>query len=150
VSADQVGPASFDLGDESSIPHEVVEGILAEGIAEVKNAMDDIYENLSAGTFSDCVVANMKAITLEMGNTVSLLSSQDRSGMRPKHRAAVAIFQEFLRRLGDNDLTLDSSAHAMARFARDAVTFLECVHMCMHENTGRQKRHYWKKRFLNG
>ena len=50
----------------------------------------------------------------------------------------------------DNDIQVDAAEADLVTFAKDAVRFLECMHICMLEETDRKKRHRWKKRFLDG
>jgi hypothetical protein len=53
-------------------------------------------------------------------------------------------------RMRANDIQEDAADEELVVFAKDAVRFLECMHVCMLEETDRKKRHRWKKRFLDG
>ncbi len=147
MSAEQCGPAVFPA---SRLPHQIAEGVLAEAVAEIKNALDDIYENMGADRLDECLAANQTVMMLEANKVGALLDDVDDSDLRPKHRAARAIFAEFKRRMFNNVLEGGAGPRPTATFARDVVTFLECVHMCLREDTDRKKRYYWKRRFLDG
>ena len=155
MSAVQTGEATFpalprETGSKDIFPREIVEGMLAMAVREVKFAMDDIYESLGGLDQDERVEGNYLAIGLESASVVDMLSAYHDAALSPKHRAARALFVELCRRLEANDLRDDKSGEAMARFAVDMVTFLEAVHMCLLEGTDRKKRYYWKKRFLDG
>jgi hypothetical protein len=54
-----------------------------------------------------------------------------------------------LERMRDNDIQEDAEIGGLELFAKDAVRFFECMHVCMLEETDRKKRHRYKKRFID-
>ena len=86
---------------------------------------------------------------MELMGLIHMLSGYHDAALRPKHRACRQIVVNMLERMRDNDIQEDAEVEDLERFAKDAVRFFECMHVCMLEETDRKKRHRHKKRFLD-
>ena len=128
----------------------VVEGLIAEALSQCKVALDVAYYATADMPRDEAVVSAFKLIGMELLNLVSMLEGYHDAALRPKHRACRQIVVGMVERMRDNDIQVDAAEEDLVTFAKDAVRFLECMHICMLEETDRKKRHRWKKRFLDG
>jgi hypothetical protein len=130
----------------------VIEGLLAETVASIKLALDAVKEAFE-GDLPDkngIVVGSFGVMAMDLINTLEMMSGYHDAALRPKHRACRAIMVAFLERLKANDLQDGSTEFSRSAFIKDAVAFLESIHICMLESTDRKKRFRWKKRFMDG
>lgn len=129
----------------------IVEGLLAESLSSIKHSVDYLYGELADhANNSDVVVGTFRVIAIDLMGMVDMLVGYHDAALKPKHRAVRAIFVGMIERMKDNDLQEDASPERQARFAKDVVSFLESAHICMLEGTNRKKRHYYKRKFLDG
>ena len=128
----------------------VVEGLIAEALSQCKSALDVAYYDQAGLSREDAIIAAFKIMGLELLNLVSMLEGYHDAALRPKHRACRQMVVGMVERMRDNDIQVDATGEDLVTFAKDAVRFLECMHICMLEETDRKKRHRWKKRFLDG
>lgn len=128
----------------------IVEGLIAECVVSCKQSLDVVYYNQTDMSIEDALISSFKLIGMELMNLIDMLSGYHDAALRPKHRACRQIVVNMLERMRSNDIQEDAEAEDLELFAKDAVRFFECMHVCMLEETDRKKRHRWKKRFLDG
>lgn len=128
----------------------IVEGLIAECVVSCKQSLDVVYYNQTDMSIEDALISSFKLIGLELMNLIDMLSGYHDAALRPKHRACRQIVVSMLERMRSNDIQEDAEPEDLELFAKDAVRFFECMHVCMLEETDRKKRHRWKKRFLDG
>ena len=128
----------------------VVEGLIAEALSQCKVALDVADYEQAAISREQAVVSAFKLMGMELLNLIGLLEGYHDAALRPKHRACRQISVGMVERMRANDIQEDAADEELVVFAKDAVRFLECMHVCMLEETDRKKRHRWKKRFLDG
>ena len=128
----------------------VVEGLVAESLSSCKQSLDVVHYNTSGLTLGQALVASYRLIAMELMGLIDMLSGYHDAALRPKHRACRQIVVNMLERMRSNDIQDDAEPEDLELFAKDAVRFFECMHVCMLEETDRKKRHRYKKRFLDG
>jgi len=130
----------------------IVEGLLAESLASIKASLDYLYGQIGpdSSPAEEDIVNTFKSIAIDLMSMVAGLTGYHDAALKPKHRAVRSVYVAMLARMKDNDIQGGGEPGELARFAEDVVDFLECVHVCMLEGTTRQKRHYYKKRFIDG
>ena len=128
----------------------VVEGLIAECLSSCKQSLDVAYYDQAGLSLEDSLICSFKVIGMELMGLVDMLSGYHDAALRPKHRACRQIVVNMPERMEPNDIQEDAEPEDLALFAKDAVRFFECMHVCMLEDTDRKKRHRWKKRFLDG
>ena len=128
----------------------VVEGLIAEALGQCKGALDGVYYEQAEMPREQAIVSAFKLMGMELLSLVSLLEGYHAAALRPKHRACRQIVVGMVDRMKANDIQEGAAEGGLVAFAKDAVRFLECMHVCMLEETDRKKRHRWKKRFLDG
>jgi len=127
----------------------VVEGLIAECLSSCKQSLDVVYYNQTDLSTEDALISSFKLTAMELMNLIDMLSGYHDAALRPKHRACRQISVNMLERMRDNDIQDGAEVEDLERFAKDAVRFFECMHVCMLEETDRKKRHRYKKRFLD-
>jgi len=127
----------------------VVEGLIAECLSSCKQALDIAYYGHENLTTEQALVSAFKLVGMELMSLVDMLVGYHDAALRPKHRACRQIVVGMLERMRDNDIQEGAEVEDLERFAKDAVRFFECMHVCMLEETDRKKRHRHKKRFLD-
>ena len=127
----------------------VVEGLIAECLSSCKQALDIAYYGHENLTTEQALVSAFKLVGMELMSLVDMLVGYHDAALRPKHRACRQIVVGMLERMRDNDIQEGAEVEDLERFAKDAVRFFECMHVCMLEETDRKKRHRYKKRFLD-
>ena len=127
----------------------LVEGLVAECLSSCKQSLDVVYYNQTDMSTEDALVSSFKLIGMELMNLIDMLSGYHDAALRPKHRACRQIVANMLERMRDNDIQEDAEIGGLELFAKDAVRFFECMHVCMLEETDRKKRHRYKKRFID-
>ena len=127
----------------------IVEGLIAECVASCKQSLDVVYYGQADLSPQDALVSSYKLIGLELMSLIDMLAGYHDAALRPKHRACRQIVVGMLERMRDNDIQEGAEVEDLERFAKDAVRFFECMHVCMLEETDRKKRHRHKKRFLD-
>ena len=128
----------------------IVEGLIAECVASCKQSLDVVYYSQTNLSIQDALVSSFKLMGLELMGLIDMLTGYHDAALRPKHRACRQIVANMVERMRDNDIQSDASPEDLELFAKDAVRFFECMHVCMLEETDRKKRHRHKKRFLDG
>ena len=133
-----------------SFPKEVVEGLLADAIAQVKESLDSIHSHIGKDDFS--VIVNFEAkncmnIASDVGH---FLCDVNDACLSPKHKATKHVFSKYKDNLSEYDFGRDLTDEEMASFARETISFLGSAHHCLSEGSTRQKRYYWKKRYVDG
>ncbi len=128
----------------------IVEGLIAECLSSCKQSLDVVYYNQTDLSIEDALISSFKLIAMELMGLVDMLSGYHDAALRPKHRACRQIVVNMLERMQSNDIQEDAEPEDLELFAKDAVRFFECMHVCMLEETDRKKRHRYKKRFLDG
>tara|TARA_R110000796_G_scaffold71989_3_gene163156 strand:+ start:584 stop:1084 length:501 start_codon:yes stop_codon:yes gene_type:complete len=128
----------------------LVEGLIAECVVSCKQSLDVVYYNQTDMSIEDALISSFKLMGLELMNLVAMLSGYHDAALRPKHRACRQIVVNMIERMQSNDIQEDAEPEGLELFAKDAVRFFECMHVCMLEETDRKKRHRHKKRFLDG
>ena len=128
----------------------IVEGLIAECVVSCKQSLDVVYYNQTDMSIEDALISSFKLIGMELMNLIDMLSGYHDAALRPKHRACRQIVVNMLERMRSNDIQEDAEPEYLELFAKDAVRFFECMHVCMLEETDRKKRHRYKKRFLDG
>ena len=127
----------------------VVEGLIAECLSSCKQALDIAYYGHESMTTEQALVSAFKLVGMELMSLVDMLVGYHDAALRPKHRACRQIVVGMLERMRDNDIQEGAEVEDLERFAKDAVRFFECMHVCMLEETDRKKRHRYKKRFID-
>ena len=128
----------------------IVEGLIAEALSQCKVALDVAYYEQADMPRDEAIVSTFKLIGMELMGLIGMLEGYHDAALRPKHRACRQMVVGMVERMRDNDIQVDATGEDLVTFAKDAVRFLECMHICMLEETDRKKRHRWKKRFLDG
>ena len=127
----------------------VVEGLLAECLSSSKQALDVAYYGHGEMPIEQALVSAFRLIGMELMGLIDMLSGYHDAALRPKHRACRQIVVNMLERMQANDIQEDAEPEDLEFFAKDAVRFFECMHVCMLEETDRKKRHRYKKRFID-
>ena len=128
----------------------IVEGLLAEALSSCKQSLDVAHYNTSELTIEQALVSSYRLIAMELVGLIDMLSGYHDAALRPKHRACRQIVVNMVERMQANDIQDNAEPEEFELFAKDAVRFFECMHVCMLEGTDRKKRHRHKKRFLDG
>jgi len=128
----------------------IVEGLIAECLSSCKQSLDVAYYDQAGMGIKESIISSFKLIAMELMGLVDMLSGYHDAALRPKHRACRQIVVNMLERMQSNDIQEDAEPEDLELFAKDAVRFFECMHVCMLEETDRKKRHRHKKRFLDG
>ena len=133
-----------------SFPKEVVEGLLADAITQVKASLDSVNEHLERDNFLQVLrfeAATCKNIAYHVNH---FLVDVNDACLSPKHKATKHVFSKYRDNLSEYDFDRDLTDEEMAAFARETISFLGSAHHCLSEASTRQKRHYWKKMYVDG
>jgi hypothetical protein len=133
-----------------SFPKEVVEGLLADAITQVKASIDSINENQDADNFLEVVRFEAATCKNIADHVDHFLGDVNDACLSPKHKATKHVFSKYKDGLAEYDFDRDLTDEEMASFARETISFLGSAHHCLSEASTRQKRHYWKKRYVDG
>jgi hypothetical protein len=125
----------------------VVEGLIAEALGSARCAVDVLYyDRRTRASRQRCLQGHGPgacSTSSTCWRAITTPRSAQASGCRQ-------IIVGMVERLKANDIQEGATEGGPVAFAKDAVAFLECMHVCMLEETDRKKRHRWKKRFLDG
>lgn len=133
-----------------SFPKEVVEGILADALTQVKVSLDSINDSLGDKDFHKIVCFEAKTCFNLAAQVHHFLGDVNDACLSPKHKATKHVFSKYKDNLSEYDFDRDLTNEEMASFARETISFLGSAHHCLSEASTRQKRHYWKKRYVDG
>ena len=133
-----------------AFPKEVVEGLLADALTQVKVSLDSINDSLGLDSFSKIFAFEAKTCANIAEHVGHFLGEVKDASLSPKHRATRQVFSKYKDSLAEYDFDRDLTDGEMASFARETISFLGSAHHCLSEGSTRQKRHYWKKRYVDG
>ncbi len=124
-------------------PAEIVEGMLAVCLSQIKASLDVVYENPK----SMKPLQNVRACYLLTGSLIDQaldrLKGYHDASLNVKHRLSRKVLRAMSARLLENDVLPAKRMHnkRIAHFAHDMVQFLTAFHLVLSENTPKNDRY---------
>ena len=133
---------------------DIVEGMLAEGIGEIKRSLDVLYYN--PGNMEEHVnAAACRAITLgHVDNMLHFLAPYHDASLRPRHKGVRKVLKAMHAKLTKNTpCPKDGNPYAgfdILRFGRDMVQFMTAFHKVLSVTTSNADRNKELRWFCRG
>jgi len=133
---------------------DIVEGMLAEGLGEIKRSLDVLYHN--PGNMEQHVnAAACRSIALGYVNDmIHFLEPYHDASLRPRHRGCRKVLMAMRKRmLGNAPAGVDGKPFAgfdLPRFGGDIVQFLTAFHRVLSVETSTTDRNAELRRFCRG
>tara|TARA_R100000655_G_scaffold82789_1_gene122332 strand:- start:4574 stop:5086 length:513 start_codon:yes stop_codon:yes gene_type:complete len=133
---------------------DIVEGMLAEGMGEIKRSLDVLYYN--PGNMEQHVnAAACRSITLgQVENMLHFLEPYHDASLRPRHRGTRRVLCSMRKRLLENVPLMDQktpyAGFDVLRFGRDMVQFLTAFHKVLSVSTSTTDRNNELRWFCRG
>tara|TARA_R110000751_G_scaffold43087_1_gene99673 strand:- start:3177 stop:3689 length:513 start_codon:yes stop_codon:yes gene_type:complete len=133
---------------------DIVEGMLADGLGEVKRSLDVLYHN--PGNMEQHVnAAACRAITMgHVDDMIYFLEPYHDAALRPRHRGCRKVLMAMRKRLlGNGPIgTIDEpfAGFDLPKFGSDIVQFLTAFHCVLNVDTSTTDRNAELRRFCRG
>lgn len=133
---------------------DIVEGMLSEGLGEIKRSLDVLY--LNPGNMEEHVnAAACRSITLgHVGNMLHFLDPYHDAALRPRHKGVRKVLRAMSTRLkGNAPLSTVGEPYAgfdLREFGRDMVQFLTAFHRVLSVSTSNAERNTELRWFCRG
>tara|TARA_R110000824_G_scaffold321751_1_gene508565 strand:- start:221 stop:667 length:447 start_codon:yes stop_codon:yes gene_type:complete len=129
-------------------PKDIVEGMLAETLGEIKKSLDMLFFNPME--MDDLLnVKTTWSITLGfVQDALIKLAPYSDSALHPKHRACRKALMEMSRRLDANPPNNKSHRFDEIKFGHDITSFITVFHKCLAEATPPNERKAVLRRFV--
>ena len=133
---------------------DIVEGMLAEGIGEIKRSLDVLYYN--PGNMEQHVnAAACRGITLgHVENMLHFMEPYHDASLRPRHRGTRRVLRSMRKRLLQNVPMMDQktpyAGFDVLRFGRDMIQFLTAFHKVLSVSTKSEDRNKELRWFCRG
>ena len=140
-----VDPVEIEKSNRAAdiYPAEVVEGMLAMALSQIKASLDVVY----ADPKGIKPIENARACYLLTGSLIDQaldrLKGYHDASLNPKHRLSRRVLRAMSARLLANDVLPAKRMHnkRLARFAHDMVQFLTAFHLVLSEGTPKKDRY---------
>ena len=143
MSASDVGGALSPI-----FPKDIVEGMLAETLGEIKKSLDMLFFN-PMGMDDLLNVRTTWSITLGfVQDALIKLAPYSDSALHPKHLACRKALLEMSRRLDANPPNKKGHRFDEVQFGYDITDFLTVFHKCLAESTPKRERPRTLSRFV--
>jgi len=133
---------------------DIVEGMLSEGLGEIKRSLDVLYHN--PGDMEEHVnAAACRSITLgHVENMLHFLDPYHDAALRPRHKGVRQVLRAMSVRLKKNaplgSAGLPYAGFDLLRFGRDMVQFLTAFHKVLSVSTSNAERNTELRWFCRG
>ena len=129
---------------------EMVEGMIADCLQQVKNSLDVLFFNPEKMDPTLNVLAT-RAITLTEIEGLGRSMEQGSLGLHPKHKMCLGMLQAMRKRLTHNaPMGPELGNMDIARFGRDMVDFLSGMHKVLSHGTDEKHRKTYYRDFMSG
>tara|TARA_R100001594_G_scaffold51458_1_gene84873 strand:- start:3793 stop:4239 length:447 start_codon:yes stop_codon:yes gene_type:complete len=130
-------------------PKDIVEGMLAENLGEIKKSLDMLFynpmgmdENLNAQTTRSIALGFVQDALIK-------LAPYSDSALHPKHRQCRKALMEMSRRLEANPVNSKTRRFDEVKFGYDITDFITVFHKCLAECTPPKERSRVLRRFVD-
>lgn len=134
---------------------DIVEGMLSEGIGEIKRSLDVLYHNPGNMEPHTNALA-CRSITMgHVDNMLHFMGPYSDASLRPRHRAARKVLAAMLRRMGNNAPVKSRAGRLfdgfdITDFARNMVQFMTAFHTVLSVASTKVERNKALKEFCRG
>ncbi len=130
-------------------PKDIVEGMLAEALGEIKKSLDMLFYN-PMGMDEHLNAQTTRSIALGfVQDALIKLAPYSDSALHPKHRQCRKALMEMSRRLEANPVNNKTRRFDEVKFGYDITDFITVFHKCLAECTPPKERSRVLRRFVD-